>query len=345
MPNFLHRTGHFIKEHQKTFRTVAWLIVIGIILSAFKVYLENRFHHSAEAAVELVWWKALSLTVLDHAGVGCFAAAVLGVLIELPHMHDYFQERIQNTIISRNFIRQLSNEEQEQLQEQAFEAYFGVDELNEAGGFYKFYTQRIREHIGGPFRKGTTFKTEIAQLTDDLYQVTDTIAYTCKRGNKGLPKEAQWTTEQDEIQDLLRLDISATRPDPGAQDETYSFEKEGDCDPAFVEYAGHGYMLPLTEYAACAELAIKVTATYTVLRERPFSWSMPILSDSLKGVIVYPENLEIYVDLFGLQESMLPKKEDLRPENGVYTYRIEHDTWLLPDQGFSFHFRRTKPRT
>lgn len=344
MPNFLKRFGHFLKAHWKTFLTVLVLIVIGFIISAFKVYLEERFHHTPDSAAALVWWKTLLLTLLDHAGVGVFAAAVLGVLIELPHMHEYFQERIQNTIINRNFIKQLSDSEQENLQEQALEAYFGVEELNQEGGFYKFYTQRIREHIGGPFRKGTTFETAIAQLTPDLYKVTDTISYTCKRGSKGLPEEARWTTEQDEIEDLLHLDISARSPNPGALDDTYSYDKDGSCDPLFIKHeTGHGYRLPLGKYAVCDELAIKLTATYIVSCQRPFSWSMPILSDSIKGDIVYPENLEIFVDLFGLDESMLPQKAGLKPENGFYKYRIEHKTWLLPDQGFTFHFRPTKP--
>lgn len=348
MPNPFKKFRHFVKDHKKTVRTIAALIVIGVGVSLITVWLEERWHHTPGSAVQLVWWKTLALTLLDHAGVGVFAAAILGVVIELPHMYEYFQERIQNTIINRNFIKQLSDSEQENLQEQALEAYFGVEELNQEGGFYKFYTQKIRSHIGGSFRKGTTFETHITLLPgSNLYEVTDSISYTCKRGNKGLPEEAVWITEQDEIDDVLKLEITATRPGADAHSDAYPFDKAtGYSHPALVKYeTGHGYRLPLREYAECDELAIKIAATYTVSHERPFSWSMPVLSDSITGDIYYPENLDIFVDLFGLDESMLPKKADLMPENGVYKYRIEHKTWLLPDDGFSFHFRQVKPST
>ncbi len=369
MPKVLKRFGNFIKDHWKTFLTMAVLIVLGVIVSAFTVRLEHRFHKTpktttetaaetstettgetatkpaTKTAAELVWWQALSLTLLDHAGVGLFAAAILGVLIELPHMHDYFQDRIQNTIINRNFIKQLSPSEQERLQEQALEAFFGVEELGQEGGFYKFYTQKIRSHIAGAFRTGTTFETRVAHdANGDLYRVTESISYTCKKGSEGLPKEVRWTTEADEIEELLHLDISAKKPEKDARDEVYSFDKTtGYCHRSLVNYKpGHGYILPLDEYASSDELAITVTATYTVPRERAFSWTMPLPSDSFSGDISFPADLEIFVDLFGLDESALPGKADLQPENGIYKYPIKHDTWLLPDDGFSFHFRQRK---
>lgn len=365
MPNFLHRTGHFIKEHWKTFATVVVLIVLGVIVSAFTVYLEHRFHEShavvektttetpptpateppVKTGAELVWSETLLLTLLDHAGVGLFAAAILGLLIELPHMHEYFQERIQNTILSRNFIRQLSPEEQEKLQEQSLEAFFGVDELNQEGGFYGFYTKRIRSLLARSFRTETTFKTRVELRPDsNLYTVTDSISYTLKKGSEGLPETAGWTTELDEIDDILELNITATRPEKDAQPEPHAFVKDGDEHPSLKKYAkGHGYELPLKEYAACDELAINVTVTYTISRERPFSWSMPCLSNTFTGDIIYPDTLEIFVDLFGLDESLLKQKADLKPEDGIYKFRIEHKDWLLPDDGFSFYFRPKAP--
>src|ERR1700754_27253 len=366
----LKPVGHFVKDHWKTFLTMVVLIVIGVFVSAFTVYLEHRFHKppehatettteapkeppteitaatSTKAAAELVWWQSLSLTLLDHAGVGLFAAAILGLFIELPHMHEYFQERIQNTILSRNFIRQLSDPEQERLQEQSLEAYFGVEELNHEGGFYGFYTKRIRSLLASAFRKGTTFETRVELVPNsNLYKVTDLISYTLKKGSEGLPQEARWTTELDEIDDILELNITATRPEEGAQPEPHPFDKTiGSCHPSLEkDENGHGYLLPLKEYGAADELAIRVTVTYTISRERPFSWTMPCLSNTFTGDIFYPDTLEIFVDLFGLDESLLKQKADLKPENGIYKFRIEHKDWLLPDDGFSFYFRPKPP--
>jgi hypothetical protein len=372
MPNFLDQFGHSVKAHWKTFLTVLVLIVLGVVVSAFTVYLEHRFHRAREAAEKtatetttkpstetptpatetpakteagLPWEQTLLLTLLDHAGVGLFAAAILGLVIELPHMNEYFQKRIQNTILNRNFIKQLSKPELERLQEQSLEAHFGVEGLNREGGFYKFYTKRIRSLIAGAFRTNTTFEVRIALLPNsNLYKVTETISYICKRGSEGLPEEARWTSELNEIDEVLQLEITTSRPEQGAKPEVHAFDKTTRyCHPSLVAYDGHGYILPLTEYAKCAELAIKVTVTYTISRERPFSWTMPCLTDSLSGDIFYPDNLEIVVDLFGLDEGLLHKPQDLKPENGFYKFRVEHNDWLLPDDGFGFYFRPKKP--
>ncbi|HEY2962391.1 MAG TPA: hypothetical protein VGJ37_08260 [Pyrinomonadaceae bacterium] len=338
------RVRHFFEEHWKVLLTLLGLIALGVGVTLGTVALD-RYFDTGTASRGLDWGPALLLKVADHVGLGLFSVAILGIIIELPHMKEYFRKLIENTIISKAFIKQLNKSEQERLQERTLEAFFGVEELNQEGGFYKFYVNKIRSHIGGPFRKSTNFETVVELVPNrDSYKITDTIAYSCKKGAEGIQPKVVWTTEWDEIEDILQLDITATRPEQGAIADWYSFNKAtNQCHRSLKPYPrGHGFTLPLDHYGSCDGLVIQVRVTYLVSRERPLSWSMPCLSDGFSGEIQFPSNLEIFVDLFGLSEDALPDKANLPQENGFWKYKIAHSDWLLPDDGFSFYFRPKK---
>ena len=338
MPKFLKHLGQFLKDNWKTFVP---LILLGVGASIGAVLLEERFHRAGELPVG----AAIGVKVLDHLGLGLIAAGILGIGIELQHMHEYFQKRIQDTMIDRKFIKQLNRTEKEKLQEQALAAFFGVDELSAEEGFYKFYREKIRDHIAGPFRKGTTFKTVVVREGDELFKVTDAISFTCKRGGKSILPKIEWTTERDEITEVLELCIETTKP--GQDPMPYRYDGATKTyPPPLQEYkSGHGCDLLLTDYAGCDGLEIALEVTYLVSRERSFSWTMPYLSDGFTGEIHFPDDLRIYVDLFGVSKDAVPKdKLNLPSDKGVTVCKVNHTTWLLPDDGFSFSFgQKPKP--
>jgi hypothetical protein len=335
----------FVTAHRKTVRTMMWLIVVGVIVTAFTIMLEKLFHKPPGSGAELAWWQAIIVSVTDHVGLGLFAAAILGIVIELPHMHEYFQERIQNTIISRSFINQLSPMEQERLQEQALEAFFGVEELGEEGGFYKFYREKIRRHIGDPYRKDTTFQVVIERAGNDSFKVSETISFTCKKAGDAILPDVRWTTELDEINEILELDFTAKKAEEN-NSASYCFNaKNNQCHGSLQPYAtGHGYVLPLGDYASCDGLSITLKVIYIAPSERPFAWGMPCLSDGFSGEIHFPADLEIFADLFGMDEKALPQDRKNLPRDamGLNICTVSHKNWLLPDDGFSFHFRQKR---
>jgi hypothetical protein len=248
-------------------------------------------------------------------------------------------------MINREFIKQLKPTEQEKLQEQALAAFFGVDELSSEEGFYKFYREKIRDHIGGPFRKGTTFKTVVVREGDDLLRVTDAISFMCKRGGKSILPKIEWTTEKDEITEVVELNITTTRPDGSQTPYSYDQATKAYLPPLQAYQPGHGCELSLSDYAECDGLEIALQVTYLVSPERALAWTMPYLSDGFIGEIHFPDDLRIYVDLFGMSEDAVPKdKLNLPSENGVTVCKVTHTAWLLPADGFSFSFgQKPKP--
>jgi hypothetical protein len=315
------------------------MIVLGLLTTAGTIALDKYLHETAGSASELSWGWATLLKVLDHVGLGFFSVAILGLIIELRHMRHYFQSLIEKTIIKKEFIKTLRAPEQEKMQKQSLEAFFGIDELGKKGDFYDFYVQKIRSHIGGPFRKDTTFQTTVEPGPDNgSYKVTEIISYKCRKRGESIQSEVGWTAEQDEIDRVLGFEVTATKPDQ----TTSSFPAGHRLVKPYP--TGHGYTLSLQDYRSCDGLTIIVHVTYLVSRERPFSWSMPYLSDGFSGEIRFRNDVEIFVDLFGMDKSALPEDKTKLPQDGEFNvYKISHQSWLLPDDGFSYYFRKKSP--
>jgi len=82
-----HSKGYWFKR----ILTVVGFVTAGLIVSALHTY----FKHHGYAA------ESYGLTILDHLSVALFAAPVLGAIIELHHMSDYFRGLIEKTIMKK----------------------------------------------------------------------------------------------------------------------------------------------------------------------------------------------------------------------------------------------------
>lgn len=315
------------------------LIAIGIVIKLVETYLAWKFG-------EHVTLHEFFLELLNHATVALFSVAVLGFILETKHFYEYFHTLIVDTIIDKRFLADLQPDKLEQLKKKCLETFFNIDELDKEEGFYHFYLDKIEKHIGGPFREYTEAITTVEFSQDrKSFIATDDITYTCRKLGKVIQDSADWTAEQDEINRVIEFTITVIHK--GKTLATHS-HKEGDetLDPALKKYeAGHGFMLPLKEYQDYDGLKIKLKTVFEVPLERPFSWTMPCLSHSFSGSIRYPCDLEIFFDSFGLDESALPKAKPTN-QTGQRVYHFEHNSWLLPDDGFSYHFRPVpRPQT
>jgi hypothetical protein len=329
----------FVRKHARLIRMVVGLIVLGLLLKFLESYLAAPSHEGS-------LWPAFGLELLNHAAIACFSVALLGVILETRHFYEYFHTLIVETIIDKRFLIDLREDKLEQLKKKCLETFFQINELDKEEGFYNFYLEKIEKHIGGPFRENTTAVTIIKFAEDrQSFIAKDEVTYTCRKLGEVIQESAGWTAEQDEIMEVSEFEITVTKPGGAPLSRGY---KTGEvADPALEPYSqGHGFTFPLKEYCDVDGLQINVKAVYVVPLERPFSWTMPCLSHNFDGSIEYPGELVIFFDSFGLDESALPRQ---RPEekDGRRTYHFKHKSWLLPDDGFSYHFRQpqTRPQT
>ena len=327
----------FLRKHARLIRMGVGLILLGLLLKFLQTYLATHFAPSGEHSL----WPAFGLELLNHAAIACFSVALLGFILETRHFYEYFHTLIVETIIDKRFLKDLQEEKLKQLKKKCLETFFHIEELDNEEGFYHFYLDKIEKHIGGPFRENTTAVTAVKFSEDrEWFIAKDDITYTCRKLGKVIQGSAGWTAEQDEVNEVTEFEITVTKPDGTSL--SYSHRKGEDPDPALEpNVKGHGFTLPLHDYCDVDGLQINVKAGYIVPLERPFSWSMPSLSHNFSGSIEYPGELVLFVDSFGLDESALPrtKPED---KDGRRTYHFKHKSWLLPDDGFSYHFRQPR---
>ena len=330
-------------KHKKHFSGMGHIILIGLVLIAIGIVFKLIETYLAGKFGEHVAWQTFGLELLNHATVAFFSVAVLGFILETRHFYEYFHTLIVETIIDKRFIADLQSDKLKQLKKKCLETFFKIDELDKEDGFYNFYLDKIEQHIGGPFREYTEALTTVEFSPGrNSFIATDDITYTCRKLGKVIQDSAGWTAEQDEIKRVIEFTITVMK---GKTSATHS-HKEGDktLDPDLKKYeAGHGFTLLLKKYQDYDGLKIRVTTKFEVPLERPFSWTMPCLSHVFSGSICYPCELDIFVDSFGLDESALPKAKPTN-QTGVRTYHFEHSSWLLPDDGFSYHFRQTPVR-
>lgn len=320
------------------FRRYGRIILIGLLLIGLGLGVKLFETYLARGFGEHVAWHTFGLELLNHVSVALFSVAVLGFILETRHLYKYFHTLIVETIIEKQFLDDLKPDALEKIKRTCLESFFHIKQLDSDDGFYNFYLAKIEKHIGGPFRENTIAVTTVTYSTDGKsFRATDEIEYVCRKLRDRIQDSAGWTAEHDEINDLSEFEITVARLN--GKPLTLGYKKGESQDPALEGYSGHGFTLSLKDYKDCDGLKIKVKAVYDVPFERPFSWTMPYLSHRFSGSIKYPEGLDLFFDSFGLDEAVLPKSK-AEAINGVRTYHFEHPSWLLPDNGFSYHLRQ-----
>lgn len=330
------KISHFLKEHWRTILIGVGFVIAGITLSILQVRLEKR-------VAEPFPLQPYFVILLDHTAVALFSVAVLGILLEVPHFYSYFHKLILAAITHKEHLKQLSPAEKERAQKAALEAFFDIEDLAKEPGFYEFYLQRMKTHIFRPFREQTTATTTVEVKDEQHFRAKDHIEYTCRSLQKEIQDFAGWTAEMNEMDAVTEFQMIITWPN--GESMTFTPDDPPDREPPRLEaeIKGRGHKLWFKEYPKyhqCDKLKIQIDVTYEVPVERPFSWTMPCLSNSFTGAIICPKQFEIFFDRFGLEEEAFKKEK--QQEDQTWLYPFEHKSWLLPDDGFAFHLRKRK---
>lgn len=288
-------------------------------------------------------FSRLGIKFIDHLAIAFLSIGVIGLLLEFQHTRKYFHDQLVDLILDRGFLKDLSDEAVRELQVKTLNRVFGIENIDKASDFFDFYMSKIQGYLISPYREGTVGTVNIVE-EGNFFRVEETISYTCRKVGKGIQKEVEWTTETDELEKdgIKEFQITLTFPNhiggQSGQEPPRIYKKDA---PELKRYdKGQGYSLPLNDYAAVDGLHVKCCVTYMVPIDRPFSWWMPNLSKGLKVTITFPDKFDIYDDLF-----VMDAKEEGNPKGTRGQYTFNHETWLMPRDGFAFHLRRRTEAT
>jgi hypothetical protein len=331
-------------------------IVAGIVTIVAVVCFERRYLPPEPVTGQSILYSLLpySTKFLDHLGIAFLSLGVIGVILEIPHLHDYFYGLFVDALTDPRYVQERKKDNNEWIKRQQTKlmaGLFGRDikmadlfakDIEKPGSFFNYYFDRIQRFIGEPYRDETTGITRIAYDQNHAnFIVTEEISFNCRKLGEEIQKKTSWTAERDELIDMLAFKISVTPPaslnaDRDLKPETYEwdFDNPPTDSPLVPVTPSWGFEMPLEKYRGIDGLTVKTEVTYVVALDRAFSWWMPYISKGLKCEIKYPNDLTIFVDRFILDDSIMP--DTSTPGECKFTYT----DWLLPRNGLAFHFRK-----
>lgn len=289
----------------------------------------------------------VSIKFFEHVGVALIILGLVGIIVDFDDWRKYFQERLAETIVKRDYLRTLDEAELLSLQTDTLKAFFQVDDIDRKGSFLEYFHTRIRDFIGSPYREDTHAILSIMYTdSNDLLEVEDTISYKCRKVGEFIQDNIRWFNEPGEVQEVLDFKVMIQIPKnffqspefktryPEATEHPIVFEKGNEKLEEADE--GLGFMLSLSDYKEIDGLKVKIYGKYIVKKNRFLVWKMTRPSNRLMLVFNYPPELEFSIESFGIAA------DDLEQEAKKGFYSIRYDSWLLPDNGFIFQFRSSE---
>jgi hypothetical protein len=308
------------EDNRKNNKSRLWglfFILIGSLIILLTLLLEYPVNNFKQLGV-------LFLKFFEHVGIAAIILGLVTIIVDFDTWRKYFQERLADTIVRRDFLETLSPEKLVDLQTDTMTAYYKTEDVSREDSFLKFFRAKIQDFIGSPYREDVD-NLIIIKDGDDVLYVEDIISYKCKKVGKCIQSDIGW--ENEESIEISSFNIKIKIPE--TNDPMIVIEKDGDSllEKSKTEKT---FKFPLTEYKEIDDLWIEVYAKYTVKKSELFYFQMTHPTHKLKVMVDYPENLGLSEAFFGIKEDELKK----RSVAGIFS--VNYDSWLLPNAGFAF---------
>ena len=330
-------------------------VLFGVIAMLFAIQMESR--GPADSRPNML------PQFLGHLGIAFLLLGIVGIILEFPNWRVYFEDRLQNIILRKEFLRTLAIDEQNLLLKEVFLAIYKVDNLDRKS-FLDFFTTKIQDFIGSPFRDDTTIEINVDRpRSDGSFLAEIDQSYTCRKipaEGAVLQKEIKYFVDKEDLSGPFEaykiiLQLPEEKPKTFTIPEDFKILLSGtriildsaESDPekkAKVEKLikanpkGYGFLLSLEPFQTLECLDVQIYVKVSLKLERFVGWEMTHPSLGLKAMFHYPpDDFRIQVENFGMDEARL------NPINRPGTYSLKYDSWLLPTTGLAFRFIQLNP--
>lgn len=313
-------------------------IFAGLITIGAVIYAE---HHWPDPLPKTTRYAVLpySIKFLDHLAVAFLSIGAIGIILEIPHLHDYFYGLFVDALTDPKYIQDRKKDDGwlKSQQMKLMAGLFGKNEeiaklfladMEKPGSFFHYYYDQLQDFIGAPYRADYVGITTITPAANG-FDVKEELSYQCCRLGKDIQEEAGWTAYADELIDMLSLRIEIMLPNATQPDEIIDLEPE-----KLKPHPQWGHMASLKKYEGMDGLKIRIQLHYTVASDRAFATDMHSISKNLNWAINYPRNMKIHLDRFVFDRSIEADKTIV----GQCTFK--YPQWVLPGHGFAFHLSK-----
>jgi hypothetical protein len=260
----------------------------------------------------------------------------LSIMLESNHWTEYFKERLVDIVMEKSYMDRLTEPALLELQTEVLKSYFKNDNIGGEEGFLKYYQKNIQSIIGSPYRTNLDAVLNIDYVSTKnkkSIKVHKEMSWVCKSNGGAIQDKITWQPEKGEIDkgevDFVKLEHPTFDLKDGHRVEIYEYNS-----PKFKEEwknpDGQGFEMPLKDYIHCDGLKVTISITFFIPVHRFYAWRMAHPSKGCSLTITYPTDLELKIELYGMND----EKKDIKEEAGFY--KLSSEKWVLPDEGLVF---------
>jgi hypothetical protein len=121
-------------------------ILVGALMAITALHIETI--GGAKPSV----WEKTGLEFLLDIGLAFISIGIIGIILGFKDWKRYFQERLAETIVGKDYLNTLSDGELTELQTATLKAFFKAEDIDREGSFLHSFLTRIQKLIGSPFR-------------------------------------------------------------------------------------------------------------------------------------------------------------------------------------------------
>jgi hypothetical protein len=288
-------------------------------------------------------WANVILQFFNNLGLAFISIGLIGIIVNLRDWKNYFQERLAEIIIKKNYLNTLDKSELIDLQTSTLKAFFKVNDIDREGSFLNYFLSKIHGFIGSPYRENVNIVI-IASVLKNKKEIiiNENISWRCRKVGDQIQGKIKWETLPDEYKKVLsfRLKIQCPHHYVNLCNHKCSFAET--CGQPIVfenkklkEYKiQNGYEFNLSEFKYIDGLFVQIESQYIVDINRFLTIIMADPSNGIKITVRYPNNYNLIVDTFGLEEDEI----NMINQTGLYT--IIYDQWVMPLNGIVYQFKR-----
>lgn len=331
------RRWKLLSSFEQFYRLGFTTIILGSSIILIALYAEDHIGTPSRLTMIL-------LNFLSHIGIAFLILGIVGIMVDLPDWQKYFQERLAETIIQKDYLNKLGGPELMNLMTNTLKAYFNLEDLDEKASFLEYFQSKIIGFIANPYREDVHGIMNIEyHASDDSFIVDDCTSYKCRKVGKHIQNEIRFTLDPGEANDGLEdFEIMLRVPQNFFQSPDfvtkYPTISDGNrCikvgDPGLRKLdtkEGQGYVYSLDSLRDIDGLSVTVSVKYVVPRKRFLTWEMIDPSRGMLFNIRYPPDLELHCYLFGFDLSSV----EVKKYAGLYS--LSSDSWLLPHAGLAY---------
>ena len=293
----------------------------------------------------LSWSKftTLLLPFLKDLGLALISLGLLGIVVNLKDWRDYFQERLRDIVVQREYLKKLGKADLIALQTDTLKAYYEDSDLDRQGRFLNYFHQRLSQLIASPYRLDLNAVLAVQHDRDGMLLVDDEISWRCRLVGKAIQDKIDWKPDEGEFESLDSLSISLTprqeatagsigaRASVSKAPRTISFEE---LKTAYC--AGAGYSVSLSDFADCDGLHVQVRARYRIRKDRFIGWRMAHPTRGVHLTIHHPPDLQVSYEVYAIED------EGQHVSRGIGHFQFRVDGWMIPSAGIAVQLQERR---